>query len=316
MVCVMRFDKDALIIDLELTSHCNARCSFCPRDNFAKYGRMSFETYQLVIDRVKSMRLMPTIHACGIGGDASLHPDLVQYVQYASNQGIGFHLTTNGSLIDRNKGRALVGAGLLQMEFSANCIGEEYEQFYGLPFDILVKNVQAFLEESDGRCRFQINLSKTKNYQGGFKEEEEFWRSLGVKNFLKMEYSNRVIMNSSEEKDDIIKTHGDYLHFLSNNGLDVFCPMPIKIIVINWRGQYLLCTHDYTRSSVLGNVFENSVSEIQSKKLSYMMNESEVCRSCSVMQDIYVRSENAVKAGEVSFIKNIHSDIMEVIRLV
>lgn len=310
----MRFDRDSLLIDLELTTHCNARCKFCPRDRFASYGRMSFDTYRLVVERINAMHVRKVINACGIGGDAAMHPDLVDYVKYATDRGIEFHLVTNGSRIDRKKGRQLIDAGLSALEFSINCTGQAYEEFYGLPFDVLVSNVRDFIEESNGQCRFQINLPKTRDYHGKFEAEKEFWRAIGVEHFLQLNYSNQVVMNTPDELIELGNVYADYRDFMAENALDIVCPIPLKVIVINWQGEYLLCEHDYTRSSVLGTVLENSIAEIQQKKIAYMKNESRICSSCSSIRDVkHIRDAVGSQPELLDEIRNMQADIVRFI---
>ncbi|MCB1614884.1 MAG: radical SAM protein [Pseudomonadales bacterium] len=313
----MRFDKESIIVDLELTTHCNAQCDFCPRDRFDTYGRMGFSTFCKVVERIKALNLDPVVNLCGIGGDPAMHPDLVKFVDYAAGKGLNIRLVTNGSRIDRKMARELLDAGVANVTFSINAIGDAYEQFYGLPFDLIVRNVEDFLEESNGRCRFEINLPQPKGHSGAFEEEKKFWKNLGVKHFLQLKYSNQVVNNAPEEAADLLKKYTEYKSALKKMGCQILCPIPLKVISISYKGEYFLCEHDYTRSSILGNVFEQGIREIQLLKVDYMNARSTICQSCSVINDLHEFSTRIEQGddGLKAQLINLNDELAETIRV-
>lgn len=104
-------------IQVEVTTRCNALCSYCPR---TLYGR-SWPQRDLPIDIYQ--RLAPDlfrashVHLQG-WGEPLLHPQLFQMAQLARNAGCQVGTTTNGTLLDPDMAQRLVDTGFNIVAFS------------------------------------------------------------------------------------------------------------------------------------------------------------------------------------------------------
>src|SRR5439155_9819920 len=99
---------------LVLTYGCNLRCSFCYAGHevfAATHASMSYEEACRGIDFMEMLGI-PTYTL--LGGEPTIHRDVLRIVEYSSAKGIGPWIVTNGVRISKNRdfGQALVDAGL------------------------------------------------------------------------------------------------------------------------------------------------------------------------------------------------------------
>mgnify|MGYP003306068336 CR=1 FL=1 len=87
----MRFKK----IYIEITNACNLNCSFCIK-NKRKINYMSFDNFKLIIDKIKNYTKEVYFH---ILGEPLMHPDIINFIEYANNNNLLVNITTNGYLI-------------------------------------------------------------------------------------------------------------------------------------------------------------------------------------------------------------------------
>ncbi|RLC87882.1 MAG: radical SAM protein [Chloroflexi bacterium] len=97
-------------MDLALTYRCNNDCPHCYVARPSDYPEMDTSLWKRVLDRVWEVSIP---HVCFTGGEATVHPDLVELVAYAEGKGLVTGLLTNGRrLSDVDYTGALVAAGL------------------------------------------------------------------------------------------------------------------------------------------------------------------------------------------------------------
>jgi MoaA/NifB/PqqE/SkfB family radical SAM enzyme len=104
-------------IQVEVTSHCNARCAYCPR---TVYGddwlsrHMSMETFERLVPAFRKTRL---VFLQG-WGEPFLHPELLTMMATAKRAGCKVGTTTNGMLLDAHTMHRLVEIGVDVLAFS------------------------------------------------------------------------------------------------------------------------------------------------------------------------------------------------------
>jgi len=91
-----------------ITDRCNLHCKMCgvceltsPED---KTPELTTEEWKAVVRSAVAMRTTLMLMS---GGEPLLRPDVFEIIRYARDQGLAFHLCTNGTLIDEEKARAL-----------------------------------------------------------------------------------------------------------------------------------------------------------------------------------------------------------------
>lgn len=104
-------------IQVEITSACNAACTYCPRTVYRRNWRdrsMSLKMFQ---------RLLPTLRKTSLAylqgwGEPFLHPDFSAMVHLAKQAGCSVGVTSNGMLLTEERIRRVTEAGLDILAFS------------------------------------------------------------------------------------------------------------------------------------------------------------------------------------------------------
>lgn len=87
------------IIDMEISTICSNRCSFCYKTNTSEGKNMSLETFKEIFDK-----LPDTVTQIAFGiGDIDANPDLWKIMEYSREHGIIPNITVNGLGITDNK---------------------------------------------------------------------------------------------------------------------------------------------------------------------------------------------------------------------
>jgi MoaA/NifB/PqqE/SkfB family radical SAM enzyme len=110
-------------IQVEVTSHCNASCGYCPRTVYRDTWldrHMTLETFQRLLPAFRRTRL---VYLQG-WGEPFLHPDLLAMVALAKRAGCRVGTTTNGMSLDTETLRGLVESGVDVVAFSLAGIDE------------------------------------------------------------------------------------------------------------------------------------------------------------------------------------------------
>jgi MoaA/NifB/PqqE/SkfB family radical SAM enzyme len=130
MNVIDRFRRRAPRLDwvqLEVTSRCNAACTYCPRTTAGARWQSRDLPLELLDELLPALARTPYVHLQG-WGEPLLHPDLLLMVERLGAAGIRVGTTSNGILLDRPTARALVGAGVEVIALSAagtDCAGND-----------------------------------------------------------------------------------------------------------------------------------------------------------------------------------------------
>lgn len=115
---------------IEITSVCNLACTFCPQTARAK-GFIKLDTFNHVLDEIKPHTNHIYLH---VKGEPLLHPKIDELLDSAHEKGFKVNITTNGTLITKNKHKLLGKPALRQMNFSLHSfdghIGSENRDGY------------------------------------------------------------------------------------------------------------------------------------------------------------------------------------------
>ncbi|EKU42667.1 hypothetical protein C518_2395 [Lysinibacillus fusiformis ZB2] len=99
---------------IEITSVCNLACSFCPLTARAK-GLIKVEQFNKILDEIRPHTKYIYLH---VKGEPLLHPRIDQLLDAAHAKGFKVNITTNGTLIKKNREKILGKPALRQINFS------------------------------------------------------------------------------------------------------------------------------------------------------------------------------------------------------
>lgn len=102
-------------IEIEINSHCNLSCSYCPNsiEKRIEQGLMTIELYQKIIQDLQELNFQGRI-SYDFYNEPTLSPDLIYFITYAKTKllNITIELYSNGTKIDFLFFKELENAGL------------------------------------------------------------------------------------------------------------------------------------------------------------------------------------------------------------
>lgn len=99
-------------IYIEPTNRCNLTCRTCIRNTWDEpLGKMSEAAFIRILDSLRALSPLPTVFFGGLG-EPLFHPKMIEMVRQVKSLGGRVELITNGILLDENRARQLISAGL------------------------------------------------------------------------------------------------------------------------------------------------------------------------------------------------------------
>jgi MoaA/NifB/PqqE/SkfB family radical SAM enzyme len=287
------------VVDIELTSRCNAGCSFCPRDQTPHQGLIDERTFSAALRRAVEYRdalvefqaLRPGyfdtsddtiwLSFCGMG-EPLLHPRVVEYVGRVAATGLRPIINTNGALLTPATAEALMDAGLAMACLNVGEIDEQYEAIYGLPFERTGVNVEQFLAAAPGRCIPVIVLVDHRDDPDHAAAMRRYWAERGAEGFMPFRLVNRAgSLRVDAQSEAWHAFRPEAATILEETGGPTRCWVPFLYPFIGYDGNYYLCSSDWRKEVNLGNVFDHALVDLFDEKAERVHTRSPICRDCT-----------------------------------
>ena len=155
-------------INFELSSHCNSKCSQCPRYDMKGYVRSDLNVTHLGLDLIENlpidqMKSLKTISFCGNFGDPLMHPQLDKIIDCFPEQNIS--ISTNASLRNTEWWSSLGALKNVTVTFCIDGIGKEHEMYRrNTSYEKIIKNAEAYIR-SGGEATWQFIVFKHNEHQ-------------------------------------------------------------------------------------------------------------------------------------------------------
>lgn len=170
---------------IEFTKNCNLRCVHCfagaeckiTEEGFLE-GELTKEQWFKVIDNIRDSRVFDIFVS---GGEALIRKDIFEIMEYIKNQGLGFCLLTNATLITDEIARKLKVLGCYKVEANLDGYDEKtYDYFRGCKgsFRDTVEGIKACLRNG---LPIRCNVTITKLNIGCLKEIADTAYEIGVR---------------------------------------------------------------------------------------------------------------------------------------
>jgi hypothetical protein len=268
-----------LVVAAENTNACNARCTMCPYPAMKRpKGVMTMPLYRKIVDECA---LHPGVEIRLSGfGEPLLDPDLAARIRYAKERGIEkIQVTTNASLLDGEKARALIDSGLDEIMLSVD--GWDRESYArvrcGLDFETVRRNARGLLQARGGRKKPRV-----------------------IASIISFEDSSRVrrkLIGAWRDCADVflVKPPEDWAGQVRRPGGNpgaarphIPCPYLWTQFLIAWDGTVGLCCRDFCDiRTPIGSIKTNTIAEVWHGAPLARIRESdargrthEVCRGC------------------------------------
>jgi radical SAM protein with 4Fe4S-binding SPASM domain len=194
---------------IETTSICNLACTFCPPTK-RDAGFIKIEDFTKTLDEIKPHTDYIYFH---VKGEPLLHPKIDELLDISHAKGFKVNITTNGTLLAKNKHKILPKPALRQMNFSLHSFdghpGSTNKEAY-------ITSILTFAKEAVAQTEMIIslrlwnldtdnttNLERSRNrevlamiereFDLDYKIEEKFVRGKGTK------IAERIYLNQDHE---------------------------------------------------------------------------------------------------------------------
>nr|WP_106781215.1 radical SAM/SPASM domain-containing protein [Lysinibacillus timonensis] len=249
---------------IEITSVCNLACSFCPPTQRTK-GIIKLDAFNRILDEIRPHTKYIYLH---VKGEPLLHPRIDQLLDAAHEKGFKVNITTNGTLIKKNREKLLGKPALRQINFSLHSFdgheGSENREKY-------LEDILEFVREA--RKQKILISYRLWNLQRGHATDLANRRNRETLEILENEYDldfrieERVEPGKGVKIADNIYLNQDHefrwpsLHAPADDGKG-FCHALKSHAAILVDGTVVPCCLDGEGVINLGNINEKSFSEI------------------------------------------------------
>lgn len=269
-------------IGLETIAHCNAKCIMCPiSSGTVAKGTMSDELFAKIVEEVKAFQPVPVMSLHGTG-EPTLFKRLAERIETLSKLGIYTKLVTNGSLMDENRCRAVMQAGVSNIEFSVESLDAE---IYG--------KIRPGLDHAKVLANFETMCRVRKEIRPDLMISWIF--ILHQDNAASLQAVHEFFTTHSQKGDQIVvHPRHNFGGKFDSNGIypsSQGCWQALRCINILYDGTVNMCCVDDYNSQIMGDVNKQSILEIyNSNKYRTLMNmhlagqrsKIPVCRNCNV----------------------------------
>lgn len=263
-----------LHLDIEASSLCNLRCSFCDKLPLLKknqLGNMTFNTFRTIIDQFEQREPLWGIKL-SYRGEPLMNKDLPKMVAYAKNKGIlDVYFNTNGMLLTENISKKLIEAHLDRISISIDgTTKEEYEKIrIGANLETVVNNLSKLQML---KKHFHVSYPK-------IRIQTVYFEGMDLNNYSQtwMKYADEVA--AIDYKDESYR-NTDLVFYWA-------CPQLWQRMTIEWDGSIFGCNNDDLRAMYLGNINEKSIKEfwhdprLENIRILHKRGESHLVKACN-----------------------------------
>ncbi len=265
------------VVEIEASGRCNTHCLHCPRDAITRpLGLMTWDAFETISGKLLASGEFEAVAFSGMG-EPTLNPLLPRFVSAFADK-LAVSLTTNASTLSPERIEALLGAGLdsVYVSFSGHDAGLYERMMGGLDFDRASQRIRDLARIAAGRARVSANVSVTPLTRPHLAQIKAHLESLGIQEMLFAMCHNR----------------GGYL------GDPCICDTPLPpagagrcdifadTLYLAWNGDVLACCHDLEGMGRIGNLAEEQLDTILSKK-ERMVGEGVRFPMCATCNDMY-----------------------------
>lgn len=169
-----------LSANLELTNRCNLHCTFCPTGNGRMErprGHMQPEVFRAALDGAGPLEFALLFQ----WGEPLLHPAFGALAKEASSKGIRTLVTTNGTLLDAARIRAILDAGIDRVTVSVDGDAETHRRVRGIPLSstrAAVERLVAARDAAGAPTAVDVSMVVAPETESGAAEFSRAWAGL------------------------------------------------------------------------------------------------------------------------------------------
>lgn len=271
------------IVQIELTSFCNATCFFCAHSwSERPQKHLDGDLYKRMIDEIrsweqnKSMKL-GWLYLTGLG-EPMMHPRWRELYSYT--RGLPGAFTTNCSILKEEDIDFLLDLDFAEIAFSLDTLNpERHQKIRGFSVDRVAPKIQYVYQQAKKRTRNpRLIVSTTLTYDtlndmldiykwlvpqiDGLKDA--FWHIKQIGHFPDIKAPLQIMppMNFIEKLNDILPKHPQVVAIQGESSLRPYCTLWFDRVTILSDGSAVPCCHQAHDHNRIGNVADMSLVEL------------------------------------------------------
>lgn len=245
-------------VQIQTQAGCNGRCVFCPNEEVLgsdlEHGRMPVELFHKIVDDLT--RTPPRRLGLYMMNEPLSDKRMPEFTAYVTEKlpETKSQVITNGTYLTKERGEALIDAGLKQLKCSLQSLDPQTnKEIMGYESTKVIENCVNFQEtirRKRAKIDFRVSMVVTKINVGEIERTRKFWKKHGVRLVTSaLENRGGNIKAAEELNVGAMKSMGD-------------CIRPSRDMMILFNGQVPLCCVDWLRTTILGDVSKQSVQEV------------------------------------------------------
>lgn len=267
---------------IEISNICNLKCSFCP-GTVRSLRRMNVEEFRTALEKIKDYTDYIYFHLLG---EPLCHPDLKEFLSLAEDMKFKVIITTNGTLLSKNKDVLLNSNSHYKTVISLHSFEANDNK---ISFEEYLKNCFEYAKSAENKKIVVLRL-----WNNGGKDSLNDKILNALENYFPKPWSEE--RNGTRIGNKIFLQYGDKFDWPTLESDDtnenVFCYGLRDQIGILADGTVVPCCLDSNGDIALGNVFKDNLEDIlKSQKAMSIYNGfsnrtacEELCKRCSFVR--------------------------------
>lgn len=263
---------------IEITNCCNLNCSFC--SPVKKENRfMTEDEFEHILKEISKVTKTVYLH---VKGEPLLHPKIMEFLKLAEKYNLKVNLTTNGTLFPKLVDKLKECKALHKINFSLHC-----EQNFPNYEEEIFKNVEKLSPATVIIYRlWTLKANKLDEKSTKIVEKLEKYYNLSTETVEKLINEENIKISSTiyVDKDNEFKWPE-----ITNHKSCGYCHALKTQIAILADGTVVPCCLDSNGIINLGNIYKESIEEIQNKERYQKLKKSfqdrkpeeKLCQSCT-----------------------------------
>jgi radical SAM protein with 4Fe4S-binding SPASM domain len=298
------------IDNIELTNRCPMRCIMCPRTEHMTraQGYMSFEVFKRVIDEFVAVNPEAArtkgafLHHFG---ESLLHPEVGRFIRYAEESGVRVKLSINPLAMKDRVIDALIQSAPSYLMIALDGHDDaSFERIRGVPdaYDFSVERLHVYLARKVAAkvpTFVELGMIDFVENENSLHLLRDRWA--GVEGIDNVTAKRFITWDGSAEEINAYAPQPMTNEEARKHFPVPSCHLPWETVSVTWDGSVVPCCYDYDRKMVLGNVMQQTLTEIwngpsmRALRTEFRSNavENPLCRQCPKLYRTSKRMESS-----------------------
>lgn len=291
------------ILQIQTQTGCNSSCVYCPQNKISgmfPHASLSEGLFRKIVDLCRRSSQLHGISFV-LHNEPLLDSTLFDKIRYFRSRVESKAMTfvaTNGTLLTPDVADELIKSGLDVLHISCNGFGKkDFEAINrGKNWENFKKNLESFLSRDLSQIAVMLSFVRSNIYREELEKAIRYWRSRGFSCYIHGINNRGGLVDNYESYARPINEE-KLIPRLRKKGIKSLlngCPYPFLQMSVLATGQALICTHDWGRRQIIGDLNEQTIQEVwngpvmRDIRLKHLFNNGKTipaCKDCDVFDN-------------------------------